>query len=449
MGAFGQKIPQLFLKTCLILALLSMSVAHASTPIAVGDLPAAVVSAVNAAAPGATIVSASQVLDKTGAVMGYQVQAQAQNTSYQFAVTVNGTILSGGASSHTTIQPSDLPPAVVAAVNAAAPGATITQAQENNNKGVVTYSVQAQTATSKYGFEVDASGNILQTFLQTTVNVANLPQAVVNAVNAAAPGATITSAQQISGPKQTGYNVFAQDATSQYEFGVTADGTIMFSWQQTPIDPSTLPQNVIDAVMTASSGGTIQKAVMMIKNGSTFYLVQVLNGSTTTTVIVDSNGIIQKSVYTQQDIAISDLPAAVSAAALAAVPGGTIVKAQLTSNGTNTVYLVGMTSGSKMIGLAIDSSGKVLKTWTAPAPSSTNPNAVHSVDVTALPQVVVDAVNKAVPGGTIISAMQGTSKGTTLYKIDAVTADNKDVTLIVDQNGNVGSMRTRQLKTKH
>src|SRR5262249_10872007 len=142
---------------------------------------------------------------------------------------------------------------------------------------------------------------------------------------------------------------------------------------------------------------------------------------------VDENGNVI-NFYLQQDIAVSDLPAAVVAAIQAAFPGGTILKAQEVTNGQRTSYLVQVQSGGKFFGVAVDESGTILKQWQQKPPSGTGP---QPIAVTALPQAVVDAVNAAVPSGTIIKAMVGTKNGTNIYQVETVTA-NKDVLLLVD-----------------
>ena len=58
------------------------------------------------------------------------------------------------------------------------------------------------------------------------------------------------------------------------------------------------------------------------------------------------------------------------------------------------------------------------------------------VAIKDLPKAVVDAVNKAQPGGTLVEADKETKKGKTVYEVD-VTNNGKKYEVKVDETGNV------------
>lgn len=69
-------------------------------------------------------------------------------------------------------------------------------------------------------------------------------------------------------------------------------------------------------------------------------------------------------------------------------------------------------------------------------PSDANAAGKESQGAEVLPQIIVDAVNQAMPGGTLLAAVQEKEKGKVVYEVE-VEVDGERFEVEVDEQGKV------------
>jgi hypothetical protein len=417
-------------------------------PVPPESLPQAVVEAVNKAAPNTAIVNAMQSTNGTATV--YLIRMQGPGGDFGFCVAADGTILKTSQRTREDIPVADLPAAVASAVAAAAPDATIIKAVKETEDTNVWYNVFAESPGAKYGFQIDASGKILRTFLDAKVNVSDLPQAVLDAVNAIAPGITIDCAQKTTHGDKTEYHVFGRDTASRYAFAVTADGKMIRYEIHTRIAVADLPADVLSAANTALSGGTITEAMKVSLTGKISYVVGATQDGKTTRVAISEEGEILGALHTAQVVPAADLPAAVVDALNKAYKDAVIDQVCKNSDGNRVVYVVDLVIGDKRVRVAVEEGGRIVRFGLINDPKPENERAFHPVSVNALPQAVTDAVNTAVPDGTIVNAFKTNSKKSksgVLYRVESVS-ETKVHTLMVEDDGTILKQGERKLRIK-
>lgn len=141
-----------------------------STPLALptsdrptGDdvLPQFVVDAVTDSLPRAVLVAAS--LDEEDDEPLYEVLVQTADGAFEVDVDLQGNIveIEEASDDERPIAPEDLPPVVLAAVEAAVPGGRITESMREVVRGAVIYDVEVDVRGEKYDLEVAEDGTLL------------------------------------------------------------------------------------------------------------------------------------------------------------------------------------------------------------------------------------------------------------------------------------------------
>ncbi|MBT6145093.1 MAG: hypothetical protein HOH74_06670, partial [Gemmatimonadetes bacterium] len=158
----------------LILCLLSMGcssasspMASTSTPLAIGSdeltgneqvLPAFVVDAVVAAMPDARLVAAT--LEEEDDEVVYEVLVENDEGIFEVDVSVDGVVIEieAAGDDERPISVSDLPAAVLSAVEDTVPGGRITEAVRESIRGQVIYDVEVDVRGEKFDLEIAADG---------------------------------------------------------------------------------------------------------------------------------------------------------------------------------------------------------------------------------------------------------------------------------------------------
>ncbi|HEY3320240.1 MAG TPA: PepSY-like domain-containing protein [Planctomycetota bacterium] len=402
------------------------------TPVNPADLPAAVASAVQTAAPGATIIAAAKM---DGMPTIYAVVARTPDTTYGFAIAADGTILKKMQQSISTVTPTDLPQAVKDAVQKLAPGATIVGAIKRNDGTQDVYDIAATTATLKFGFAIAADGTVLKFAGGGPIAPADLPKAVADAIAAKAPGATIVNAGVFMDLSGTTYTIQAKSADTMYGLVIAADGTVLKSWQDThaAVDPVTLPQAVIDAVKKAAPDATIQAAMKNSDGTTTVYNVCAASATTKYAFVIAEDGTILKSM-SNGSASPTDLPQAVLDTIHAKAPSATIVGAQETDLNGKVAYNVFAQDAASHYGFVVAEDGTLIKFWqeTQIAPAD-------------IPAAVTAAIQTAFSGATITGAMMHMDGDKTAFGVMLTTADGKPAKLMVDSSGAIlGGVNTAE-----
>lgn len=113
------------------------------------------------------------------------------------------------------ISPADLPKTVADSVNGRFPGADITSAEKENEKGNVVYDLELKHEGRRYEMDVKEDGTILE--IEKEIKAANVPQAVIHAVKAKYPHNTVKEVMEVN-------TVKAEETPDHYEVVLTTAG---------------------------------------------------------------------------------------------------------------------------------------------------------------------------------------------------------------------------------
>lgn len=132
----------------------------------------------------------------------------------------------------------------------------------------------------------------------------------------------------------------------------------MASAQEIKIKRADLPPAVERTVAEASKGATIKGLSKEMEHGKTSYEVEMVVNGHGKDVEIDSTGAI---VEVEEEVALSALPAAVTAGLNAKASGGTILKVEsLTKNGKIVAYEAKVESAGKKHEIQVGPDGKPL-----------------------------------------------------------------------------------------
>ena len=141
-----------------------------STPLAIpsdklsGDedvLPDFVVAAVSAALPDARLIAASREEEENE--VSYEVLVENEEGIFEVDVSIDGVVLEiePAADDERLISATDLPQAVLDAVEATVPGGRITEAVRESVRGEVIYDVEVDVRGEKFDLEIAPDGTVL------------------------------------------------------------------------------------------------------------------------------------------------------------------------------------------------------------------------------------------------------------------------------------------------
>ncbi|HEX4123994.1 MAG TPA: PepSY domain-containing protein [Tepidisphaeraceae bacterium] len=119
----------------------------------------------------------------------------------------------------------DVPQKVTDAVKAAYKGATITGAEKKTEDDKTAYELHLTAGGASYEVTVDDAGTILKQEEKIAAN--DLPPKVADAVKAAFPQGTITSAEKVTKGDKVRYEVHVTSGTDKYEMKIDLDGKVL------------------------------------------------------------------------------------------------------------------------------------------------------------------------------------------------------------------------------
>jgi uncharacterized membrane protein YkoI len=137
-------------------------------------------------------------------------------------------VLATAARADEKIAPDKLPEKVKAALNGRFPGAEVTSAEKENENGAVVYDLELKHNGRKYEMDVKEDGTILE--IEKEVKAKDVPAAVIKAVEAKYPGATIKEIMEVNkvkGKEETPVNYEIEIVTAdkkEKEVVVSLDG---------------------------------------------------------------------------------------------------------------------------------------------------------------------------------------------------------------------------------
>ena len=124
----------------------------------------------------------------------------------------------------TKVDEKDVPAKARAAATKAYPKAQIKEWEKVVEDGKTTYEVTMTDGSASWQVVFEGNGKFVAR--EEVIPVASLPAAVRNAVTAKYPGATLSSAEKITGPKKTEYEVGLKNAAKK-EIVLASDGKIL------------------------------------------------------------------------------------------------------------------------------------------------------------------------------------------------------------------------------
>ena len=222
---------------------------------ALGDLPQAVRDGLAAAVPGAIIGHVELGTEHGRSV--YEAELVQGNQAFEVKTDLLGRLVEidaepgrgnggqrrGHDSQSQRIALADIPGAVLAAINGAAPGGTIRQVELEHEDGAPVYSAELVTVDGRaLDVEVDPSGQVLETELgdrddrnagdagdcaDVTVRATDLPAAVLAAIEAAIPGGQIDQVELESRDGRVVYDVEANADGQRFALEVDATGRVL------------------------------------------------------------------------------------------------------------------------------------------------------------------------------------------------------------------------------
>jgi uncharacterized membrane protein YkoI len=118
-----------------------------------------------------------------------------------------------------------LPPAVLDAIKKAFPQSTLTAAELQNQDSDPTYTVDGVVGGRHFNLDITKEGQVVEWKQQ--IKVEQLPAVVADAVKAAAPDGTITSAEQQHKNQRALYAVQLQTAGKGLKLTLAEDGKVL------------------------------------------------------------------------------------------------------------------------------------------------------------------------------------------------------------------------------
>jgi len=116
----------------------------------------------------------------------------------------------------------NVPAAVINAFNAKFPGATELKWEKENSKELeANFKLNSASTSANFGLD----GSWKET--ETTINTADLPAAVMNAIKAKYPGGVITLAEKVEKPDKTYYETVIKINNKKKEIEILPDGKFM------------------------------------------------------------------------------------------------------------------------------------------------------------------------------------------------------------------------------
>jgi hypothetical protein len=122
------------------------------------------------------------------------------------------------------VKAKDVPQPVLAAATKAAPNAKVKEWEKNVEDGKTTYEVSMTEGSAKFQLVFEPNGTYVAK--EETIPVSSLPAAVKSAVLAKYPKATLSSAEKITHPTATEYEVVLKNAAKK-EILLSSDGKIL------------------------------------------------------------------------------------------------------------------------------------------------------------------------------------------------------------------------------
>ena len=200
----------------------------------------------------------------------------------------------------------------------------------------------------------------------TPVNPSNLPQVILNYISTNYPNQTIVEAESYTENSMTYYEV---ELDNGIEFYFDSNGNVLEEGDSDDeyIDPSTLPQAILDYIAINYPNLTIEEAEMeQDDNGNTVYEVEL---SDDTELYFDANGNLLASYSDDDDddddsTSVANLPTAIQQYIATNYSGYTVEEAEiedLFGDNTQQVYEVELEQGNQEITLYFDMAGTFIQ----------------------------------------------------------------------------------------
>ncbi len=221
------------------------------------------------------------------------------------------------------VNPADLPQAVRQALQEAAPNDTWDSIEKVTRDGKVGYMVMMTGARGKHVVVVSEDGKIIKSDLKPetpteatriekikeTVNPADLPQAVRQALQNSAPDENPVSAEKVTRDGKVGYMVVTAGARGKHVIVVSEDGKVLKDDRRPAdvspgtrvqnakdaVDPANLPPAVRRALSEAAPNETIESAQKVNRDGRVGYMVITTGVRGKHVIVVSEDGKVLKN----------------------------------------------------------------------------------------------------------------------------------------------------------
>jgi len=297
----------------------------------------------------------------------------------------------------------ELPAAVVQAVKANVPNAEIATAEVEKEAGINLYDIEFKAGRGE--IEVAEDGTVMD--VVTVIALKDLPKAAAEAIQTAAPGATIKRLEKsevraeiskegamgkivkLAAPKHV-YEAELTEGQKRGEIQVAPDGKIVEGpkWSAeegkeeeemgekeeaeedeeaeeaaeikaaTGVDLKVLPPAVLETFKMAYPKAVIRGTSKETEKGMTYFEVESVDGKMNRDLLYTADG---KTVEVEEAIAPGALPAAVLKALDKAYPGHKIIKAEDMLKDGQKLFELQIQVKDKKTGVTIDPDGKIIQ----------------------------------------------------------------------------------------
>ena len=292
----------------------------------------------------------------------------------------------------------ELPAAVVKAIKDNVPDAEIATAELEREAGINLYDIEFKADRGE--IEVAEDGTVMD--IATIVAMKDIPQAAAEAIQKAAPGATIKQLERsevraeikkegekgtivkFDSPKYV-YEAELVKGERRGEVQVAPDGKVIEGpkWNKAKaeekeeigekaeaeekeeaeearpaaVDLKILPPAVLSAFKTAYPNAVIKGTSQETEKGVTYYEVESVDGKMNRDLLYTAEG---KAVEIEETVPPESLPVAVHQALAKEFPGFKVLKAEKMTKGDQKLFELQIQVKDKKVSVQIDSHGKII-----------------------------------------------------------------------------------------
>ena len=119
-----------------------------------------------------------------------------------------------------------LPEAIMAKFNELADGGVVTKTEIEKEDGSITYEATIKNKQEVVEIKLDAAGNVIE--IEKELSAADLPQAILSALQSSYPDAEIEEAEHVTQGKLTFYEIELETSDDkEFEVKIKSDGIII------------------------------------------------------------------------------------------------------------------------------------------------------------------------------------------------------------------------------